>query len=161
MASNNYQFLTRWLAPGAPAEIYDVLIRGVEFVRWWPEVYLEVHETDHGGKHGLGKAAQLLTKGKLPYKLRWSMRITETDYPFGFSLDASGDFVGRGVWRFTPAGDETEITFDWRLRAEKPLLRYLSFLLKPAFAANHRWAMSCGEAGLNRELQRLRQMSAK
>ena len=46
------------------------------------------------------------------------------------------------------------ITYDWRIRAEKPLLRYLSFLLKPVFSANHRWAMARGEESLKAELAR-------
>ncbi len=33
------------------------------------------------------------------------------------------------------------ITYDWKIRAEKPLLRYLSLLMKPIFSANHRWAI--------------------
>jgi hypothetical protein len=47
-----------------------------------------------------------------------------------------------------------DILFDWRLDANKPLIRYLSFLLKPIFAANHRWAMARGEEGLRSELAR-------
>jgi hypothetical protein len=31
-------------------------------------------------------------------------------------------------------------------------LRYLSFLFKPFFSANHRWAMARGEESLRREL---------
>jgi len=46
------------------------------------------------------------------------------------------------------------LTYDWRIRAEKPLLRWLSPLLKPLFAANHRWAMAQGERSLARELAR-------
>jgi len=34
------------------------------------------------------------------------------------------------------------------------LLRWLSFVFKPIFAANHRWAMAQGEACLVRELAR-------
>jgi hypothetical protein len=47
-----------------------------------------------------------------------------------------------------------DISYDWRIRADKPLLRTLSFLLKPVFSANHRWAMAQGEASLKRELVR-------
>jgi hypothetical protein len=46
------------------------------------------------------------------------------------------------------------VTFDWSIRAEKPLLQYLSFLLKHVFEANHRWAMAQGERCLKRELSR-------
>ena len=44
------------------------------------------------------------------------------------------------------------MTYDWKIRADKPLLRYLSFLLKPIFSANHRWAMAQGEKALRAEL---------
>jgi hypothetical protein len=42
------------------------------------------------------------------------------------------------------------------VRADKPILRYGSFILKPIFAANHRWAMARGEESLARELLRRR-----
>ncbi len=71
-------------------------------------------------------------------------------------LEARGDFVGTGVWTFAGGDEGTDIEFDWRLRAEKPLLRRLSFLLKPVFAANHRWAMARGEQSLRLELRRRR-----
>ena len=60
----------------------------------------------------------------------------------GFTLVATGDFDGRGEWTFVQDGAFVDITYDWRLRAEKPLLRNLSVLLKPLFEANHRWAMA-------------------
>jgi hypothetical protein len=154
VASNDYVFVTHWQVDASPAEVYDVVIEGTDYVRWWPQVYLEVVETAAGDEHGLGKAARLLTKGWLPYQLRWQMRVVETHYPDGFTLDATGDFVGSGVWTFNADGPRTKITFDWRLRAEMPLLRRLSFVFKPFFSANHRWAMAKGQEGLIAELAR-------
>ena len=74
---------------------------------------------------------------------------------------ASGDFDGRGVWTFEQDGAFVDITYDWRLSAEKPLLRNLSFLLKPLFEANHRWAMAQGEESLKLELARRRATSRR
>ena len=82
--------------------------------------------------------------------------IVERRRPHGFSIEAAGDFVGRGIWSFHEHSDSLDIEFDWRLRAEKPLLKHLSFLLKPLFRWNHRWAMVRGEHGLRRELIRRR-----
>ena len=154
VASNDYAFVSHWRVPGAIAAVYDVLIDGADYVRWWPQVYLEVEQTAAGGEHGLGKAARLLTKGRLPYRLRWQMEVIECRWPFGFTIRADGDFVGRGVWTFEQQGAEAAITFDWRLRAEKPLLRWLSFIFKPVFRANHAWAMARGEESLRAELSR-------
>ena len=44
--------------------------------------------------------------------------------------------------------------YDWKIRADKPLLKYGSFLMKPIFSANHRWAMAKGEESLKLELAR-------
>ncbi len=42
--------------------------------------------------------------------------------------------MGLGVWSLVEHSQHLDIAFDWRRRAEKPLLRYLSFLLRPFFA---------------------------
>ena len=76
---------------------------------------------------------QLHTKGWLPYTLTWNARTVESVPPSRIAITASGDFAGRGIWSIVPDGDSVDVTFDWKLSAEKPLLRYLSFLLKPAF----------------------------
>lgn len=98
---------------------------------------------------------ELLTKGWLPYTIRWQFRVTDRR-PDGFSIEAFGDFVGRGDWHLTQDGDFVDIVYDWRIKAEKPLLRILSPVLKPIFGANHRWAMRKGEESLKLELARRR-----
>ena len=155
MASNVYHFTTCWRVQSNCQEITDILGDAPDLVRWWPAVYLDVREVTAGDPEtGLGKVISLYTKGWLPYTLRWQFRITENRSPHGFSLEAWGDFVGRGIWTFVQNDDWVDITYDWHIAAEKPLLRYLSFLMKPIFAANHRWAMQKGEESLKLELQR-------
>jgi hypothetical protein len=56
-------------------------------------------------------------------------------------------------------GRFVEVTYDWRVSAKKPLLRNFSFVLKPLFEANHRWAMASGEESLKLELLRRRATS--
>lgn len=153
MASNEYHFLTEWRVPGAAAEVAEVLADARDLARWWPSVYLAVDQLDPGDERGLGKVAALYTKGWLPYTLRWQFRVTEVA-PAGFTLEATGDFVGRGIWTFHQDGPDVVVTYDWKIRVEKPVLRELSFLLKPIFAANHRWAMAKGEESLKLELAR-------
>jgi hypothetical protein len=91
--------------------------------------------------------------------LRWDLEVLESRYPHGFTIAASGDFDGRGVWTFAQDGRFVDVTYAWRVRAEKPLLRNLSFLLRPLFEANHRWAMAQGETSLRLELARRRTTS--
>ena len=154
MASNSYHFITHWRLQGSQDEVTAIIGNAPDLARWWPSVYLEVHELETGDERGAGKVVSLYTKGWLPYTLRWQFRVTESRPPDGFTLVASGDFKGRGIWSFAQEGDWVNATYDWEIEAEKPLLKYLSFLVKPLFAANHRWAMAQGEESLKLELAR-------
>ncbi len=116
---------------------------------------LELDEREPGDARGIGKVVSLHVKGWLPYKLRWSFRVTESHAPHGFSIEAWGDLNGRGTWTLVQDGPYVNVHYDWRINADRPLLRYLSFALKPLFASNHRWAMARGEEGIRLELQRL------
>lgn len=153
---SQYQFLTRWEVESTAEEVYRILEKPEDLVRWWPSVYLDVEIQDPGQPGGVGKRVALYTKGWLPYTLKWQFVVTETHFPTGFTLEAIGDFNGRGVWAFKnkPGTSRCEITYDWRISAEKPLLKYLSFLMRPLFSANHHWAMRKGLESLRLELQR-------
>jgi hypothetical protein len=155
MATNDYHFITHWRVQGTLEEIAEVLADARELPRWWPSVYLEVRELEPGDERGLGKVIDLYTKGWLPYTLRWQFRVSEVGER-SLTIEASGDFVGRGIWTFEQDGAWVDVTYDWKIRADKPLLRRFSFLLKPIFAANHHWAMRQGERSLKLELARRR-----
>lgn len=156
---SEYHFITNWRMQASCDEIYSILENAEDLVRWWPSVYLDVKTTKKGAPGGIGKEVELHTKGWLPYTLRWQFRVTQAERPTGFSLEAWGDFVGRGIWTFRTAADDPrfcEINYDWKIAAEKPLLKKLTWLLRPIFSANHDWAMRQGERSLTRELARRR-----
>jgi hypothetical protein len=159
MPLNEYEFLSQWRVEATCGEVADVLGDALGLVRWWPSVYLAVEQLAPPRADGTGRRVRLHTKGWLPYTLRWEFEIVESRYPHGFTLVASGDFEGRGVWTFVQDGPFVDIVYDWRISAEKPLLRNLSFVMKPLFEANHRWAMARGEESLALELQRRRATS--
>ncbi|MGI8809939.1 MAG: SRPBCC family protein [Acidimicrobiales bacterium] len=153
---SDYHFFTEWRVAGTVEEVKAVLGDGAALTRWWPSVYLRVTQVDDGDAEGVGRALDLHTKGWLPYTLKWTLRITEAMADTGFALAATGDLEGTGRWAFRPDGPEVVITYDWRVHATKPLLRRLSWLLRPAFSANHVWAMRKGEESLRLELRRRR-----
>ena len=158
MQSNDYHFVTHWHVPGTCEQVASILADTEDLPRWWPTVYLDARELAAGDSLGIGKKVSLLTKGWLPYRLRWQFVVTESDPPHGFALVAQGDLVGRGIWTLKQSGSAVEIVYDWTIQAEKPLLKYLSFIMKPIFSANHRWAMARGEESLRAELKRRRQL---
>lgn len=154
MASNDYAFLTEWRVEAPRELIYDILSDGADLPRWWPDVYLSARKEPAPDGAAVGTKVHLHTRGWLPYTLRWTAETVRDDPPAGFAIRATGDFDGSGVWTFEQEGPVTHIRFDWRLRAEKPILRTLSFLLKPIFAWNHRWAMARGYEHLMEEVAR-------
>ena len=156
MPHNDYHFITKWRVGATVNEVADVLKDAQDLPRWWPAVYLEVSEVQPGNHDGVGRVVRLHTRGWLPYTLRWEFKVTESRYPYGYTIEAWGDFNGRGVWTFEQDGEFVDIIYDWKISADKPLLKNLSFLLKPVFEANHRWAMAKGEESLKVELVRRR-----
>ena len=154
--STDYEFLTVWRVAGTREEVVDVLGNAATLKQWWPSVYLKVTPVAQGNADGVGASFDLHTKGWLPYTLRWRLTVTEPVTLHGFALKAEGDLNGTGRWTFETDGPEVVITYDWRVSAAKPLLRRLSWLFKPGFAANHRWAMARGQESLALELRRRR-----
>src|SRR5215467_13090912 len=153
MATNDYHFITQWRVKSTIKEVSEIIGDAQGLTRWWPSVYLDVNVLEQGDENGLGKVVDLYTKGWLPYRLRWSFRVTEVRKD-GFTLVAWGNFDGRGIWTFEQDGEWVTTTYDWKIKAEKPILRYFSFIMKPLFSANHRWAMAKGEESLKLELAR-------
>ena len=156
MASNEYEFLTNWTVSGTAEEVYDVISRSEDLPRWWPSVYLDVAVVEPGNVGGVGKRVRLLTKGWLPYTLRWEFVVTDAVRPHRLAIDTRGDLAGTGEWTFSERAGHVDIAFLFRIQADKPLLRTLSVVLKPVFAANHRWAMAHGLESLELELRRRR-----
>jgi hypothetical protein len=155
MWSNRYHVQTCWRIAATVREVYEILNDPSGYQRWWPEVFLSIRVTE---RDVLGKPRSLAihSKGWLPYALRWQARAVDNGANQRFALQADGDFAGYGTFALKQEGSWVSITFDWRVAARKPLLRWTSWLLKPLYAANHRWAMRRGERALQQELQRRR-----
>jgi len=157
--SYQYHFVTRWRVEANAQEVYDVISDPLQFPRWWRCVYRSVTEIEAGDSSGIGRCLSLHTKGWLPYALRWESVTLKAFPPHLIAIRAEGDLGGRGVWRFEQSGTFVDISFDWRVTAAKPLLRRLSFVCKPVFAANHRWAMRKGLECLKAELVHRRSLA--
>ena len=160
-SSNHYTFVSGWRIDAPPAEIYELLSNSLDFVRWWPAVWLRSDLVEPGDARGIGRVIRFVTKGWLPYLLHWEATTIEKDPPHHLAIRASGDFVGEGRWSLAGRDGQTDVTYVWTVEVNQPLVRYLSFLLRPLFAANHRWAMARGEESLKLELARRRARTAE
>ncbi len=162
MSAEIFHIVTHWRVVGTIAEVVAVLEDPRDLPRWWPAVYLAVTQVAPGGENSVGAEYDLFTKGYLPYTLRWRLRVKDVIPNERSHVEAvGGDLVGEGIWKFSQNGQDVDIEYDWKVRAEKPVLKRWLFLLGPVFAANHRWAMRRGGESLALELLRRRAKTAE
>ena len=159
--ASDYHFVTVWRVPGTIAEVKDVLGNADTLPEWWPSVYLKVTRLDEGSgpPDWVGSVNRLHTKGWLPYTLSWDLKLDRAHHRRRLRHRGHRRPQGPRIWTFAQEGPEVVITYDWRIEATKPLLRRLAFVLKPAFAANHKWAMAKGQESLELEMRRRRATS--
>jgi hypothetical protein len=154
--AHEFRIVTAWRVQATAHEVAAVLTDAEALTRWWGQVYLTVAVIAPGDAAGIGRKVSVLSKGWLPYRIRWTGELVVADMPRSWSIRATGDLNGMGVWTLTEAAGWTEAVYDWRVSADRPLFRLLSPILSPVFAWNHRWAMARGEEGLQREVVRRR-----
>jgi len=162
MPTTDYHFIDRWRVRADCKEVAEIIEDALSLPRWWGSVYFEMKELEPGaGNHGTGKLISVRAGGWLPYTLKINFRTVESRYPHGFTMDATGDLEGKGIWTFEPDEPFVNVTYDWTIRANKPIIEKFSFLLKPVFRSNHNWTMCRGEQSLKLELLRRRAKSTE
>lgn len=159
--ARDYWLRTSWRIPAELPEVLGIIAEPADLPRWCPWVFREVEVRRRPTAGLVGTEVRLLTRGWLPYTLRFDACIDEAGWhPPHLVVRTRGDFDGRGVFRCRPpaeTGDgRLEVSLDWRVRVNKPVLARLSWLLWPVFARNHAWTMARGYQGLVAELERRR-----
>lgn len=156
MAFNDYHIVTRWRLRASLDELAHLFEDVEALARWWPAAFLHVQTVAPGDEGVLGKVVHLQTKGWLPYTLRFHFRVAEFEIKRRFVVVVWGDFEGRCIGTVEARGAHLRVTFDWKVRVQKPLVRRLSWLFKPVFIANHLWVMARGRESIGLELARRR-----
>ena len=153
MPSNVFRFDESWEIPeGTPQEVWDVLSDARLLPLWWGDAYKDIEPLDEKGKGVVGARARARARGALPYELNFIVEAAELEPARLVVVKTFGDFDG--LWRaeLSPSGPGTHVDLVWQVTVERPILKFLAPLLRPAFAWNHRWTTPRGEAGLRRYL---------
>ena len=144
--AGEYVFIDEWDVDAPQERVFDALADTRTYPDWWTPTYKEVRAD---GPPEPGRVSHQQFKGTLPYTLKTTSRIVRMDRPEGFEVAVDGDLRGRGVWTLTPRDGKVHVRFDWRVLADRPLLRYLTPVLRPLFRWNHNVAI--GQAMRNLE----------
>ena len=150
----SFRIPTLWHVRGRIEDVSDILSEPEQFPRWWGDVYLAVKTVRGGDANGIGQTVSVYSKGWLPYRLNWQGTLVESHMPRSWTVEATGDLVGRGIWTLTQRGETAEIAYDWSVRSDRLLFRLLAPFFRWLMISNHRWAMAKGESGLQAELTR-------
>jgi quercetin dioxygenase-like cupin family protein/uncharacterized protein YndB with AHSA1/START domain len=156
--SRPYVFVDEWDVAAPPEAVFSALADARTYPVWWRPVYIDV-ESD--GPAELGKESRQHFKGRLPYHLNTRSVITQLDPPRTITAEVDGDLRGTGTWTLTPAANGTHVRFDWRVHADRRLLRVLTPLLRPLLRWNHNWAIARAMEGLEPFAQRLASDTAR
>jgi quercetin dioxygenase-like cupin family protein len=140
VADNEYTFVDEWDVQAPPEAVFDVLADGTTYPDWWKPVYIDA--TDDG------TYTHQHFKGRLPYHLHTRTKTVVSDRPHRIQGETDGDLRGTGIWTLTATPTGTHVRFDWRVHADRRLLKLLTPILRPALRWNHNWAIARAIEGL-------------
>jgi uncharacterized protein YndB with AHSA1/START domain len=143
--AREYAFLDEWDVDAPIETVFDALADARTYPDWWTPVYIDV-EAD--GPPEVGAASRQHFKGRLPYTLRTVSELVRMDRPHELEVKVEGDLTGRGVWTLSERDGRVHVRFDWRVYADRPLLRVLTPILRPVFRWNHNWSVKRAIDGL-------------
>jgi uncharacterized protein YndB with AHSA1/START domain len=143
--AGDYVFIDEWDVDAPQQAVFDAITDARTYPEWWRPVYIKV-EAD--GPARVGAVSHQEFKGRLPYHLHTRSEVVRLEPPHESEVDVAGDLTGKGIWTFTPVGGKVHIRFEWRVTADRPLLRYLSPILRPLFRWNHNWSIKRAIEGL-------------
>jgi uncharacterized protein YndB with AHSA1/START domain/quercetin dioxygenase-like cupin family protein len=146
-----YVFVDEWDVAAPPEAVFAAIADARSYTQWWRPVYIEV---DADGPPAPGVQSRQHFKGRLPYHLHTRSVLTAVDPPRLITAEVDGDLRGRGTWTLTATGTGTHVRFDWRVHADRKLLRVLTPVLRPALRWNHNWAIARAIEGLEPYVRR-------
>ena|SRR2546422_3675484 len=98
MPSNAYHFEDHWQIPFPCEDVWTVLSEPTKFPLWWRGVYLNAVVADSTSEDPhVGQRINVLTKGRLPYRLRWTIETIRLDKPRLIEFKASVEYLQ--TWR--------------------------------------------------------------
>lgn len=142
-----YHFVTTWQFHAPVERVWSVVLDIEKYPGWWMN-FRRVKVTRGDGK-SVGSVIGCEVRGSLPYSLRYSLEVLESEQYRHILLRSTGDLVGTGRWQF----DETEpgltrATYYWDVATTNPILNLIAPLAKSALARNHEQVMANGYAAL-------------
>jgi uncharacterized protein YndB with AHSA1/START domain len=143
--AGEYVFIDEWDVDAPKEHVFEALADARTYPQWWTPTYKEVSSD---GPPEVGRESRQRFGGKLPYTLTTTSRVVRLERSDELEVDVVGDLRGRGVWTLSDRDGKVHVRFDWRVFADRPLLRSLTPVLRPVFRWNHNVAIRDAMRGL-------------
>jgi uncharacterized protein YndB with AHSA1/START domain len=125
-----------WHFGVSPDELWATLAQSDRYRTWWP--WLREFEVDGPGEALVtGASARVVIQAPLPYQLRCTIRVLESEADERLVTTVEGDLHGPARLELLPADDGTAARLVWELELHTPLLRSLAVVARPAMAWAH------------------------
>ena len=149
----SYRFITEWRIEAPVERVWEVLADSQRWPQWWPSVR-RVEQLEPGDDDGLGEVQRMTFVAKLPYQLRFDLRVIRRESPTVLVGEATGELEGTGEWTMREEDGWTSVRYVWAIRTTAPWINLLAPLpfVSEIFGLNHHHAMRIGLKGIRRRL---------
>ena len=148
-----YRFSTLWRLRAPLDDVYGVIVDIDRWPEWWPNVR-RIERLEEGEPDGIGAVVRATFVGRLPYPLRFDLRVTRRDRPTAMVGAASGELEGTGEWTLWEEAGGTAVRYVWAIRTTRRWMNLLAPLpfVEELFRLNHHAVMRGGLRGIRRRL---------
>jgi len=151
MLNAHFDLVTDWTIPAPSPIVWDALFEPQEWPSWWRAVEA-VEILQLPDENGVGGYARLKWRTALLYRLTFNMRTVRVEPGRIIEGVADGDVAGTGRWTLQPAGDNTQVRYEWNVDVTHPVMRHIAPFTRPAIKWNHDVIMEWGRRDLIRQL---------
>jgi hypothetical protein len=146
---HRFILISRWRLEASPAAVWQLLADVDCWPAWWPDVRCVAR----GAASPLGDVAELRWPSALPYAVRLRIKTIAVERPQRLDSQTLDGLQGMGTWLVDPAERGcVDLTYRWEVWLDRPWMRALSVLLRPAYAWNHFRVMGAAAGGMARQL---------
>jgi hypothetical protein len=148
-----YRFVTVWRLQAPIDRVFAEIDDAEAWPTWWPNVR-RVEPLERGDADGIGARYRTTFVGKLPYELRFDLRVTLREAPTSLVGVATGELEGTGEWTLWTEEDWTVVRYVWAIRTTAQWMNLLAPLpfVDDIFRLNHHAVMRNGLVGIRRRL---------
>ena len=148
-----YRFVTVWRLQAPIDRLFAEIDDAEAWPTWWPNVRA-VEPLERAGPDKIGARFRTTFVGKLPYELRFDLRVTDREPPTSLVGVATGELEGTGEWTLWTEEDWTVVRYVWSIRTTARWMNLLAPLpfVDEIFRLNHHAVMRSGLVGIRHRL---------